>query len=125
MANEEKDEEVPDRDLTTPLLVLPAFKPHIAKEDVEDFSSRDKKLLLAFSEVAQKVDWLANTMIEENRYIRELEREVLKLRRWKQKIMIRYSAYVGAVVFLISLLSGTLGQVVKAIWSVIVGKSMP
>lgn len=120
MANEEKEEEVLDRELTTPLLVLPAFKPHIAKEDVEDFSNRDKKLLLAFSEVAQKVDWAVTTMVEENRYIRELEREVIKLRRWKTRIMIRYSIYSGAIVLMVSLFSGTIGEIIKAIWMVFV-----
>lgn len=117
MANEEI-EEVQDRELTTPLLTLPEFKAHIAEEDLANIDSRDKRLLLYVSKIAQKVDWLADNMIQENRYIRELEREVIKFRKWKQRIMIRYSAYSAAIIFIITLFGGTIGEIVKAVFSV-------
>ena len=45
---------------------------------------RDKRLLLAFSVVDQKLDFVINRLRSDNAHIRYIEAEMIRQRRWQR-----------------------------------------
>jgi hypothetical protein len=111
-----ENEDVLEDDLTTPLLKPPEFSPSVPASDIADFNKRDQKLLLGFYVIAQKVDWLIQAAIETNRQQRKFETELIRVRRWKKSLTMRYTLYSGIAVFIVTTLgSGLLAKISEAI----------
>jgi hypothetical protein len=106
-------EEIPDKDLTIPMIKVPEFKPYIMKKDLEDFNNRDTETLFALNVVAQKVDWLIEKVVENNAQMREQQRSSMQLSRWQKSITLRLSLISGVITFLITITGGTVGGILK------------
>jgi len=111
-----ENDDVDEDGLTTPVLKPPEFSPSVPASDIADFNKRDQKLLLGFYVIAQKVDWLIQAAIETNRQQRKFEMELIRVRRWKKSLTMRYTLYSGIAVFIITTLaSGMLGKLAEAL----------
>ena len=102
----------------------PQCKPNIPAEEVADWSQRDQKLLLAFSVLAQKMDWVITQILADREHARQMEREMLRIKQWKKTFVMRGAVITGVVGFaLTTVLGGLLGSTGKAIASHLFGTS--
>ncbi len=114
MAKEPDD--IEDRELTTRLLKPPEFPPSVPAGDIADFNQRDQKLLLGFYVIAQKVDWLVQCALEANTQQREFERELIRNRRWRKRMMTKMALISGIAVFIVTTFaSGVIGQIASSL----------
>src|SRR5438093_1059735 len=80
-ANEELIEQDVLREMTVQLITVPEFKPHIKAEDLEDFETRDQKVLLTMSLIEQKLDFTIKCILDLNRGQRQMEAQRIRQRR--------------------------------------------
>ncbi len=120
MADEE--ELVSDRELTIKELRLPekGFPPYISQEDLDDLDKRDRKVLLVQSVIAQKLDFFIGATIQQNRDLREIQREQLQYRKWKQKITLRFGMLMGGATLVFNLFGGGIGESIRAVIKTII-----
>jgi hypothetical protein len=102
-----EDPDVDDRDLTIPKLKLPNFKPHINPEDIQDFNKRDQKLILAFSVASQNLDFLVEHAVQQNEHQRELERELIRVKRWRRSMLKRQAIIAAGITFAVTALASS------------------
>lgn len=94
-------DDVDDEALTVPLLALPAFKAQIPDHLLEGMSKRDYHTLVTMHIIAQQVDWLCHNLIDQNAHLRRIERDHIRLRRWKDILSSKWSV----VAFILLLLA--------------------
>jgi hypothetical protein len=89
MSRTEHDTEpsnVSEADLTLRRLVLPNFEPRIKPADLEDFSSRDQRMLLAVSVIEQQLNFLVQQALAVNEHERRIEARLIKMERWRNSL---------------------------------------
>lgn len=120
MADEE--ESVSDRELTIKELRLPekGFPAYISQDDLDDLDKRDRKVLLVQSVIAGKLDFFIEAAIQQNRDMRELQREIIQYRKWKRKVTLRFGMLMGGATLVFNLFGGGVGEAIKGIIKVII-----
>lgn len=79
-------EEDLDPDLTIPRLEVPEFRAVVRPEDADNLSQRDRQLVLAVSVVEQKLDFLIEALVSNNRQARFLEGRLVRVEKWRRKL---------------------------------------
>lgn len=100
-----------DAERKVPELKLPDFHPHIKPEDLDDLEARDKRILLAFSLVEQKIDFVITVMQAHNQHIRYIEAEMIRQRRWQRKMGWKMTAVLSLALMIGTGLLGELCRV--------------
>ena len=80
------DTELQEADLTLRPLVLPTFEPRLKPADLEDFSSRDQRLLLAVSIMEQQLNFLVQQAKTVNEHERRIEWRLVKMEHWRNNL---------------------------------------
>lgn len=93
------DEPVEDDLLTVPLLERPEFHGQIPDDLLEGLSKREIRVLMTLSVMAQQVDWLCKNVCEQNLQLRKMEREQLRLRRFKDMVLNKWSVISAVVLY--------------------------
>ena len=83
-------------------LRVPDFHAHIKPEDLDDLGERDRRLLLAFSLIEQKLDFVIASLQSHNAHLRYVELEMIRQRRWQRKM-----GWKMTVVMSVALMIGT------------------
>ncbi len=78
-------------DLAVPELELPDFKPKIPDHLLEGLTKRESHILLTMDLMAQKMDWICHEMIAQNVQMRRMERETVKLRRFRDALTSKWA----------------------------------
>jgi hypothetical protein len=89
---------VSEAERTIAELNVPSFEAYISPADIEDFSARDQKLILAFSVMNQQLKFLVNHALTSNKHMRKLEERVILMERWRNAI----SGPLGVVLWIVT-----------------------
>lgn len=85
------EDKIDDDLLTIPLLSRPEFKGQIPDDLLDGLSKRETRVLMTLSVMAQQVDWLCDQCCQQNLQLRRMEREQLRLRRFRDMILNKWS----------------------------------
>lgn len=99
MASKDFTDESEEDSLTIQVLELPEFRGTIPEDLLDGLSKRERRTLATLDVVAQQVDWLCHRVIEQNAYMRRMEREQVRLRRFKNMILNKWSIISAIVLY--------------------------
>lgn len=118
----ENEEEDMERQLAIPPIKVPSFAPHIPAADVQDLGTRDTKLILVQSVLAQQSEFSITMAQEHHNYITVLAAECREGRKFR-KTYKRRLAVAGTVIGLIvtTLTGGLLTNVANFLFQLITG----
>lgn len=91
---------VDDDQLSVPVLTLPEFKARIPDHLLEGLSKRDHHTLTTLHLMAEQVDWLCSNVITQNEQMRRIERDHIRIRRWKELVASKWSVIVAIILLI-------------------------
>jgi hypothetical protein len=91
----QESEVEPDAILSIPELEAPHFLPQIPDDLMENLSKRDQHVLKTLSVMAQNQEWIMEAIVNQNRYLRLLEKRLIRVERWIGRITSRWGLLVG------------------------------
>lgn len=104
------------REMTIEAIEIPKFEPSIRGEDLQDFGKRDQKMLLSFSVLEQKLNFVVDCFVSQNKHQRYLEAELIRQRKAQTKLNFR-SAFTGWIGVTIG--AGVIAAIIKKIFELI------
>ena len=89
-------EDAIEDDLTVPLLSMPEFKAQIPDHLLDGLTKREHHTLVTLDVMAQQTDWLCHEVIAQNVQLRRMEKEIIRLRRFRDTLTSKW-AIVSAI----------------------------
>lgn len=80
-----------DDDLTVPLLELPEFRAQIPDHLLDGRNKFEHHALITMDIMAQQTDWLCHEVIAQNQQLRRMEKEIIRLRRFRDTLTSKWA----------------------------------
>lgn len=98
MSKDDELDSVSDEELTISEVRIPEWKSKIPQEILKGTTLNPSQvdMLLALELIGQKVDFLIEMKMEENRHMRALERQVIINTRWRRRVTGKVAMLVAA-----------------------------
>lgn len=78
-------------DLVVPLLEMPEFKAQIPDHLLDGLTKREHHTLITLDVMAQQTDWLCREVVAQSVQMRRMEKEILRLRRFRDTLTSKWA----------------------------------